>query len=120
MPCCFFRGFIDAHLQTRKLYTCKSSGGTTHYLLIKSSSAGISARISSSPKKGAQLVDRPTDLSTAVDGRAGNGVRIEVVPPDVDEDTWVVGAVGAWEGDARWVGGAAAGDGDLLFPVGQS
>lgn len=51
---------------------------------------------------------------TREDGRAGDGVRVEAVAPDVDLDARVVGVVRAREGDAARVGGAAAGDGDLL------
>lgn len=50
----------------------------------------------------------------AVDRRARDLVRGEVVAPDVDQNTRVVGAIGAGEGDALGVRGAATGDGDLL------
>ena len=53
--------------------------------------------------------------SAAVDLRARDLVLGESIAPDVDEDARVVGAVGAGEGDALGVRGAAAGDSDLLF-----
>ena len=52
---------------------------------------------------------------TAVDRRARDIVLLEVVAPDVDQDTRVVGAVGAGEGDALGVRRATARHSDLLF-----